>query len=1698
MAQTKKAFDEVRVPFQQMTFSPDVPTTALGPNEYNDGLNVETDVRGIRSVAGDDILLPSVPGTPTFLSGNYRQPQGGKDNDFWFVSATDEGHWWANNGEGDWQDITPGAGPFAYNQATNICDSWNGTVPFFNDESNPPMFWPEFTGVSFPTTAAASAAGSSTLTFPVQNDEIPDVVITSQNGDFSYGSSTASSDVRVGQKVVVAGTNTNTQTYRLRSVAIADNAGNFTCSDTLAPAVFTGRIDNGTPPNVGTVLTVTALTSGEIYSGMVLSGTGVIADTTITSQVSGTAGGIGVYSVNTSQYAPSTTITGQRTISMSIGQTVAASGVITTTNSVLGSVKIVNETGDFTCNTTTLLPGMSVQVSGVNTSTGTPLSGVGIKNNTGDFTCSASATPILVGQTIVLGGAVTNTTYPLNGPISAVSGSGDFTCGASTLQEGESITVTGTNTNISNTVLSSVSIDDITGGFTCAATTLNVGQSVRVAGTQTNTIYTLLTSVVITGVAGQFSCAATTPALKVGMRLDLSGTFGGTGSITGYTDPKSYYIIATNGSTTFTLSASYNGAAVTTTVGTPTGLIWAIAPPTIVGYVNPSVGVISATNGTTTFTLTLPNGGAITTAVGTTLGLSYTVLPPSISSYTDPKTYLVTAPIVGTNPNVTGFNLTNLDGTAIVTSGGVFSGLTFTVQKPAVPDNAVDTTSTEYYVSVTNGSTTFTLSDKVTGLPIDTTGGPQTGLTFNIAASGIVGYVNPTTYIISATNDTTTFRLVNEDGTAIKTTGGNPVGLVFTRLASGIIGYVNPTNYYIDSTNGNTRFTLSEVFTLSGVSIVNINGQFTCSAVGSILKIGQQVVITGTLGGTGTITGYSSPTTYKISATNGSTSFTLVNLDDTGIVTSIGTPTGLTYTITTRVTTTGGTPTGLVLRVQPPTVATATYYVVQTNGTSTFKLSATLGGAGISTAAGTPVGLTFVHTPFGIGGKIVVSKIIPVGFRGTYTITDVAMNSVTYAGSTVGPQTVSGSVSDPQPGMIMYSNTLPLEIINIEYEDVTTQRITLKTAVAKAPYAAGDKIIISGVSNYYNGTFTVVSSTTTTIDYTAVPGANYPGPGNGQLVSPLYCWNYNPNWTSYYARFMRLYNTPNVGCILVAGGLTVTELDGAVKEYPVTVQWSQAFGLNEAPKSWQPTITNIANQLEVPLRGSVVDAFPCNGQLFLCSYWDTVVFSPLNYSTTSAPILGVKLSNQGRGMLSSNCWANTDKMVYGIDARDIWQFDGQNFVGIGNQRVKNWFYNQLDQNFVDRVFMESNTQKNQIEIYYSTKPPIIEDILADGVTDKFSCTVQPGPFSGSLHTELSVVLTGTNIGTGSITGYAGGPTTYYVVNLDFPGTDDRYSFQLALTPQGLPVVLSTGTLRGIAFEFISNGVPNMMLSYRHDLDCWNAPREVQAATFTCESPVWNNEVVYQNTSTTTLTGTGTGAHMNVLLSTDRYQSYPTPNVLGSGYVIGDTVRVLGTDIGGETPTNDAVITVTAVDAVGRIDAVARYAVGTPLSTWVYENGSRTIVYARGLLNRPLVEKDLGYNFLGPLSPPNSTGEYPINSRFRRDNIKMLPDYSGKLLVHRILPEVNNLDQFGVQVYPDFQSGLRTGTVAIKVEGANSVGQEPLQTTAETIATNTDYPWVQISQNAHRINAIEITNSSTENIWICPAITWQYTQTEDDR
>lgn len=542
-------------------------------------------------------------------------------------------------------------------------------------------------------------------------------------------------------------------------------------------------------------------------------------------------------------------------------------------------------------------------------------------------------------------------------------------------------------------------------------------------------------------------------------------------------------------------------------------------------------------------------------------------------------------------------------------------------------------------------------------------------------------------------------------------------------------------------------------------------------------------------------------------------------------------------------------------------------------------------------------------------------------------ITEAWNGTTLFLNDTHNPPLVWLSPTDttPSPVLTMYSNQLPLDIYDITPSSTTQKLITFVDSQTTVPFVAGDYITLTEVfPAYYNGTWLVVNCTNDDVEIVCDVTDAY---SNGGVVSPEYSWNFDPGYKAVTAGFLRVFNTPNVGALLVAGDITkVTDLD-VVERYPTLFRWSQGFvdqngNPLEAPSSWSPYDATAVQGEETPLpiRGPIVDAFPCNGQLFVSSYWDTVVISPLNFATTDTANLGVRPFNQGRGMLSSNCWANTDKLVYGLDSRDIWVFDGQNFNGLGNQRVKNWFYDQVDAAAYDQIFMQTNTERSQIEIYYADKDAV-------------------------------------------------------------------------------------------------DGIPNKMLSYRYDIDSWNPPRDVASATFATESPIYTYD---SNTMTY-----------------------------------------------------------------------------TPLLS------SRTVVYAQGIPESQLIQKDVGYSFVATEANPDGN----IASLFRRDNIKLAQDYSTKIMVHRLLPEVVNLgaiqnENIDIPIYPS------PGQITVTIEGANSVGSIASDNGGSIVSVglyvdangsdNTRSPWAQINQNAFRVNSISLSNISNSDIWMCNATTWQVTEVEDDR
>jgi hypothetical protein len=130
---------------------------------------------------------------------------------------------------------------------------------------------------------------------------------------------------------------------------------------------------------------------------------------------------------------------------------------------------------------------------------------------------------------------------------------------------------------------------------------IGAGQSVTGTGIPSGTTVSsvvaangTLGSVAVTGIAGQCSCTSTS-GLFIGQSVTVSGT--NTGSATGLTSGTTYYIIATNYSTTFTLSATSGGSAITTAAGTTTGLVF-----TIGNYQKVTLSAAATTSGASTLT----------------------------------------------------------------------------------------------------------------------------------------------------------------------------------------------------------------------------------------------------------------------------------------------------------------------------------------------------------------------------------------------------------------------------------------------------------------------------------------------------------------------------------------------------------------------------------------------------------------------------------------------------------------------------------------------------------------------------------------------------------------------------------------------------------------------------------------------------------------------------------------------------------------------------------------------------------------------------------------------------------------------------------------------------------------------------------------------------------------------------------------
>lgn len=162
--------------------------------------------------------------------------------------------------------------------------------------------------------------------------------------------------------------------------------------------------------------------------------------------------------------------------------------------------------------------------------------------------------------------------------------------------------ITGTSLSAIGVFTESVYLNSTTTAY-LSTPSLQIGAGQSISGTgipsgatvvSTTLSIPILNAVAVTGTAGQCSCTSTT-GLYIGQTVAVTGTL--TGTATGITSGVTYFIIATNYATTFTLSASSGGAAITTTAGTTTGLVFTLSQ-----VQNVTISAAATTSGASTIT----------------------------------------------------------------------------------------------------------------------------------------------------------------------------------------------------------------------------------------------------------------------------------------------------------------------------------------------------------------------------------------------------------------------------------------------------------------------------------------------------------------------------------------------------------------------------------------------------------------------------------------------------------------------------------------------------------------------------------------------------------------------------------------------------------------------------------------------------------------------------------------------------------------------------------------------------------------------------------------------------------------------------------------------------------------------------------------------------------------------------------------
>jgi hypothetical protein len=209
---------------------------------------------------------------------------------------------------------------------------------------------------------------------------------------------------------------------------------------------------------------------------------------------------------------------------------------------------------------------------------------------------------------------------------------------------------------------------------------------------------------------------------------------------------------------------------------------------------------------------------------------------------------------------------------------------------------------------------------------------------------------------------------------------------------------------------------------------------------------------------------------------------------------------------------------------------------------------------------------------------------------------------------------------------------------------------------------------------------------------------------NNSKSTPLYClygsttagssFQELPNWNYISGLVVTAKVIRSLNYSLVAANLTLTQ-GGTTTYAPGTIRVSVQAPTGDIPQIWQPGLTtDTADEFELSSTSPVLDMLDLRGNMYVYSSDSISVLTIGNVSRVSP-------YSKSYGILNTDCVVEFDGNHFVVDRNDIYAHNGSGKIeSLANGRVKNYFFNNLNKNAINKVQVVKNPFYKEICINY--------------------------------------------------------------------------------------------------------------------------------------------------------------------------------------------------------------------------------------------------------------------------------------------------------------------------------------------------------------------------------------------------------------